>query len=829
MKIQGKRIMSKKRKITLIILSIIATLGLAVIIVPPMISINFLKPKIENVILSETGINAKIHGNINFGLIGKTTIIAHNISVPNGVISSIEFSVPFFDIFNINKANINGDIFVNGASVAVEKIVPFDTNKKITITNSKFKFLNKEYDIIRADLSKNTVDAFVRTDQHKYEIKSIDNHFVIKNKNNDLILNGELFDNGTARARISITAQNVNRWFEFQKPRISGQFPITADLIWDGQYGIKFSNISADGVYGDIELKNDGYKIINLQSDNADYDMSFFAQAPDVLQNASFNLNFHGNMTFLNQKMKKLVMSITGYDKELKINKITTDYLDITGGTIDGNGAHNLNMLVIENNIPTKCIFNGTATDWWCETFSYGDIIHGKLGVTQDNFYADIYSNETTPDIESIVSSVRKLGTQGTVNFEFPDMTGTLKITKKAYSVSYKTLKNKSLNWVKFDLSLLPEFMKNENGDFVYTDKSMVFVPHSKQWQLSTHNDHFVLRGDNFKMFFPNIDFDCLRDLPFIISGNYKNDNISDLKIEIANQEFIGSLSNNLVTLRTEILNLDNFTNDDFIDNFESLSFFVPHPLTIPFDTGLNIAIGAKDLIYNKQTYNNFVYSLHDNTQTFSITDSNRGNILTNINKDNTKYTINIQLNKFVFDDKILPDNMPLNISDTAITAEIKLTTSGKIAHDIINNIRGTFDASLNGGKLYGFGFNNFYASAPTITILNGEKALYNALNGGITPLKKIHIIGTYDNGNIKTTKPFTMTMPHINSSGNIEIQNGEMTAQMQLVLRGTSANPAPIDLIIYPNDYREYSLSEIMLHFDPEYMRAFVKSHDQF
>ena len=251
--------------------------------------------------------------------------------------------------------------------------------------------------------------------------------------------------------------------------------------------------------------------------------------------------------------------------------------------------------------------------------------------------------------------------------------------------------------------------------------------------------------------------------------------------------------------------------------------------MLLPFDADKSIALSANKLIYNKQEYNNFVYSLHKNTQTFSISDSNRGNMLTTIKKDNIKYAINVQLNKFVFNKKILSENMPLNISDTSVTAEIKLNTSGKIAHDIIDNLSGAFDISFDGGKIYGLGLAEFYASAPKLTTLNGENALYKALTSGTTPVKKMHIVGIYDKGDIKTSQPLTLYMPHTDATGILDIQNNEMTAKLKLILRGTSPSPEPIDLTIYPNDIRDFSLSEIMMHFDPEYMREFVKSHNQF
>ena len=92
-----------------------------------------------------------------------------------------------------------------------------------------------------------------------------------------------------------------------------------------------------------------------------------------------------------------------------------------------------------------------------------------------------------------------------------------------------------------------------------------------------------------------------------------------------------------------------------------------------------------------------------------------------------------------------------------------------------------------------------------------------------------MHISGTYENGDIKTNLPINLSMRHVDASGTFEIVNQEMSAKLNLVLRGTSASPEPIDIIIYPNNVRDFSLSEIMMHFDPEYMRSFILSHDKF
>ena len=833
MKIQGKRMMSikprYKRRILWIALAVLGMFGLAILIVPPMITLNSLKPNIENFIFSKTGIPTKIKGDINFSLLWRATIVAHDISVPNGTISSCEFTVPLSSIFNLENTQILGDIAVNGASLSITKIIPFDIDTNINIKDSEIRFLNKTYDIIDANLSKKSVSALVRTDQHKYEIKSLDNNFTIKNKNNELNLSGTLFPDGTATAHISIIARNINRWFEFKTPRISGRFPITADLTWNGNYGIKFDNISANGIHGSIEYKDDGHKIVKLQSNDANYNMSFLVKDPEILLNTDFDLDFYGNMTFMNQTIHHLKMITTGTDKQINIDSVIADETYINGGYIDKTGAHNVNIAGPLSGLHTTCLFNGTPTDWYCSKYSHGNNITSVFSVKNDVIDADVYSTAIYADMRPFVVTIRKLASSGEVRFYYPDMVGTLHLKKDSYTVDYSRLDNKSLNQAKINLKFLPDFMKDEPGDFVWLNGVMIFTANSKQWLLSKSTDFFILRGENFKQLTKKLDLQSLNDLPYVLSGNYKNGNISDFTMEFAGHKFTGTLSGKSITLKTDVLNIDLFANQSFIQKFEDLSFFTNHPLLLPFESKYNIALSANKLIFNSTEYKNFLYSLHKNAQTFSISDSDRGNLLVTIYKNNIKYAINLQLNKFMFDTKILPEHMPLNISDTSITAEIKLNTHGKIAHDIISNLEGTFNASFDGGKLYGLGLSEFYASAPQLTLLNGEYMLYKALTGGTTPIKKMHIVGTYKNGDIETTKPLTLSMPHTDASGIFEIKNDEMTAKLRLVLRGTSADPEPIDLTIYPNDSRDFSLSEIMLHFDPEYMRAFIQTHNKF
>ncbi len=816
-------------KFILFLTGLIALGIISLITIPPMINLNNLKPQIETAIFNKTGIKSEIHGNIHFSLLGHATIVAHNISVPNGVISDIEFTIPFNNIFDIRNANISDDITINGASFSVDKIVPFYINSTVNIYDSKIRFLNKEYNIISGKLSKDKMSAIVRTDQHKYDIKSENNNFHIKNKNNNLDLYGTLNSDGSANAKISITAQNINKWFEFDKPKINGKFPITADLTWNGGYGVKFENISANGISGSAILQEDGYKIVKLKTNNADYNLDFILQDIDLLQGGSFDLDLTGKIKFMDKTFKHLYVNIVGHQDKIQINKIIADTLKISGGYIDQYGAHDVKISLPENGVETQCIFNGTPNKWSCTDIIYGNQFAGNISVDDDDFVINVSSLYDDYDMNKIINSAKRIGDEGIINFTFPDLIGSVKIDDDKTYFQYDYAVNKNLTWANIDLPFLPEFMKTENGNLVWKNNSITFVPNSKTWYFQMNKDLFKISGENFKKWFPELDLRSIKNLSYVVYGNYKNGNISDLTLEIAGHTFKGSASGKNITLKTDILNMDAFTDEYFIKNYEELSFFTVSPITIPFDIDIELSLSANKLIYNKQKFDNFVYSLKPKTQTFSISDSDRGNLLAIIKKNNINYDINVQLNKFVMRKQLLKQDMPLNISDFSLTAEINLQTSGKIAHDIFDNLHGDFDLTFNGGILYGMGFDEFYASAQNLTILNAEFALAKALEGGTTQIKTMRIIGTYEKDKIKTTSPILLSMKHIDAIGEMEIINNKMFVNSKLVLRGTSAGPSPIELIINPDGTRKYSLHEIMLNFDPEYMRSFTKSHDKF
>ncbi len=812
--------------------SVAGLLGLALaalIIVPPMITLNNLKPKIEQTIYEQTGVPAKINGNVNFSLLGRATIVAHDVDIPIGNIGALLFTIPLTSIFDLNNAPLTGDISVYRANVTINKLIPKTFSHPIEIYNSYVKYKTKYFEIQNATLDNGNLVGIVRTEKHKYDIEFDKDLFFIRNQNDKLEISGQLYSDGSVRGQISMETNDINKWFDFSEPKIDTTISLTTKFEWDGGKGYSFKDISANNFKGNIEILPNGEKNIQLSGQNIIYDMSFLLKPSRIFYRTNFNLDFYGDLQFGNYTFKHLKIDAIGTTNYLQIANIVADDIAMTGGIIDANGAKDIMITTPYEGQPAMCLFSGTPERWKCSEYTYGDY-WGSLSVNDNNFEIFIQSDKPMPDRNTLIKWAKKLGDTGRINFQFSDIGGSFDITPDNYMTpKYTFAENKTLNWLNPNIKNIPKFMRDEPGDFKWSDNTMIFVPNSGQWTLILSENSFSIMGKSAKQWFPDLDLRALNDQEYVVSGTYKDDIISNLTIEIAGQEFTGSVNGNNITLYTKLLNIDSFMNQEFLDNYEENSFLTTSPIMLPFNLPVNISLSADSLIYNGDEFKNFVYALKSGTQTFSITDNSRGNLLATINKTNNQYKIFAQLNKFIINGYLLSSEMPLNIRDTMITAEINMTTSGNIAHDIAYNIAGDMDLTFTGGYLKGVGVDEFYASAGNITTLNSEFALSRALEQGESAIKTMRIIGEYKDGAFKTTAPLELYMRHTDAYGSIEINDNAMQAKLQLTLRGTSPEPAPIDLTISPNGSRAYSLSEIVVNFDPGFMRNFVKTHDKF
>ncbi len=814
-----------KRRIVWTIVTVVAAVLLAMVIVPPMVTLNRFKPQFEQAVFNQTQVPAKLNGNIHFSLLGGATIVAHDVVIPSGKIGSVMFHVPFSSMFNMENVKIK-DVVIDNADVVVNELAPAEFNHNIGIYNTNIDLMGIKFRIISAEFTDGQFKGVVRSASHKYDVRFIGDTFYIKN--NQLDVTGQMLADGAIQGHIELVTDDLNSWFSFKYPKIDKEIQISMDFQWNGENGFKFTNIQSDDFSGNIEMLPDGGKVVQLVSENMDYDFSFLVHPRGMFKNTKFNLDFYGKIKFSGSEFNHLKFNAVGTDDILQIGTIIADDFAVTGGYIDSNGAHNILITAPFNGMDVRCLFSGTPQNWQCSNFSYDDIV-GTIVVNGDQFDITVYSEKTMPNTDSLLAHARQFAKTGTINFKFADASGIYTVGPESEKVSYNYVQNKTLKWMGVDLEFLPDFMLTDAGDVSVENNMMKFVPYNKQWSFAGYDGYFYITGKSFKAWLPGVDLQSVNDTEFVASGIYDNGNISNLVIKIAGHEFFGSVSGKNITLKTNVLNIDSFMNQDFFDRFAELEFLTNSPIMVPFTLPVNISLMADSIIYNGDEYKNFVYSLRPNAQVFSITDAARGNALVTIEKDKSNYDIFVQLNKFVINGSLLSSNMPLNIRDTMITAEIKLNTSGKIAHDIYYNMMGSIDMSFDGGVVYGLAFDDFYASAENITVLNAEYALANALSGGQTAIKAMRVVGDYKNGNFVTTEPLVLTMRHVDARGGLSIVDGQMTAELDFVMRGTSPAPKVVQMSVLPNGGRNYSLSEIMIGFDPGFLRAFIKTHNKF
>ena len=817
-----------KRRILWSIVIALGVIVMAIVLVPPMITLNYLKPKIEQTIAEQTGVTAKINGDVTFSLLGRATIVAQDISVRYGTIGAMMFTVPFTNIFNLENAKLTGKVTISNADVSLNTLIPQSFENPVEIYNSEITFRNRKFEIINAALNNGRLIGVIRTQNHKYDIDFENDEFYVRNRNDKLKISGRLFANGAANGKISMETDNLNRWFGFAEPRIEKTIKLTMDFDWDGGRGWKFENIDMGNIKGNIIIMPSGEKSVQLHGTDITYDLSFLTEPSRIFYQTKFDLDFSGALKFGDRVFKHLKIDATGTRDSLNINNIVADDIAITGGKIDAEGAKDLLITMPYEGVPATCTFYGTPEVWRCTRFSYDDYV-GAISVSPEKFNLLIYSQKPMPERSDIIKKLLQLAPRGYIDFEFADIAGTYDIDGENIIPTYKFAYGKSLNWLDPNLTQMPKFMYDDVGDFSWDGDLMHFAPYSGKWDLYLTKTYFNLSGTNAKDWFPNIDLRAFNDMPYKISGNYNGKNASNLEIQISNQIFKGSLNGNNITLHTDLLNIDSFISQSYLDNYEELGYLMASPITVPFLLPVNISLSADELIYNGNVFKNFVYSLKPDIQTFSITDSDRGNLLSTFKRDGGNYDIFAQLNRFVIDGNLLSSNMPINVRDAMITAELRMKTSGHIAHDLGYNMSGNMDLTFEGGYLVGIGVDDFFASAENITTFNAEYALSYALESGESAIKNMRVIGKYENGNFVTTKPISLRLRHTDGTGELSISDGLMSASFNLILRGTSPIPAPIDLTINPDGTRKYSLSEIMNNFDPTFMRDFVSTHNKF
>jgi len=874
-----------RRKIFWSAVAFVLAVVLAIVIVPPFINLDHLAPKIESAVLRQTGIEIKIAGPVRLSLLGRATISARDVTSSSykGSIGSISFYIPYRSLLDINSAVPTSTIILNYADFEITSLTPpSGVRGSVILYDSSITFLGKRYDHINGVFKNGMFNGTLRTSDHKYTIQSDGDTFMVTNPNVNLNLTGQLFmderHNLTAVGSISLDTNDANKWFSFDIPKIKGRVKFQSDFEWSGDR-FRFYNISGEALSGDfsgsIEFGN-GNKKINIIASGIEYDFTPLLQSAEFIENSE--INFSGNGKF-KLRVPSLAPGFPASDPRLPVLEFSRIQMSASarGGKIDiksfkaigknagiaANGeiengtARNLDLTLYrtKEGETVRCILSGVDGDWSCARFDFASSkfsASGKAKITKDSFDLEFDStNYDIKNIDSLLAQASDMVSRKNGNIRFRLAGGTHGIATKSgrdIKIEYFGHKGATLHDINGKneiLKILPDSLLRARGTVVaaniengiLTNASFTREAGTNQWAFEFDRaGKFRIAADAIFLlgaFYPNIDTGFLRkDMDTEISGQYKSGLITNLRLILIGSnatKLVGKFDGRAFDLHSDMLDLDELANDDYINNYESKQFVTTEPLTIPFALGANVSLSADKIKFGGEIYENFNYSLKPGIQKMSVTDAARGSLLFSIERKAAKYLIVAQFNKFEILGLVLPRKSPLNVADTTLTAQAELETFGITAHDFWANMAGDLDMTFTGGFLVGFDFDRFYAGAKTITKFNAEYAISDTLNGGDSVLKSLHLTGFYDGGNFITTSNLTALARHTEISGTMQLVNGKMSADLNVLLRGTAPVTRPISIKLLANGERDYSLFDIMQTLDPDYMREFIRIHDRF
>ncbi len=825
--------------------------GIATVFVPPLINFDFLKPRLETAILNNAGLHATIGGNVRLSLLGNPKVIANQVAISeyNGVVDSAVFRIPWKEVFAPQTFGTTIEL-VNADLELSDLSTPAFSNRLI-FNNSSVLFMGKKYSDINGVLQNGTFVGTVRTDDHKYSIGAVGGNFRITNPEIKLEMIGQLFsdsdENTGANGTLSIETDKINQWFGFTVPKFTDVVSANMKFKWFGD-DLEFYDIigetGASKFRGEIQIGKT-HNSVKMSADNLDFDLSFILGNSEFLRNADIDLNLNGNLKFGDHIFStvEFVGMKSNSEFEIKhLRAVNSKESYVASGVINESGAKGLKLEITKSSGNLTCDFYGTTEVWRCAKFDIKTKNYSATGSVSVNpkSYEMTIESDNLP-FDTLLTELKKYfgPRNGIITFKLKGASGQTEV--KSNNVRTLTLKADFVSLESLDLSdilPLPEIMLKDDGK-VYVSiengklKSLDFE--APDWSFAMSGESFVLEHSDIKRFLgavaPEIDlFFMQSNLPIVISGEYKKPYIRKLEIEFGTNVLHGYAESGKFNLKSNQLNIDELIDENFKSSDESAAFLHSEPLLAPLAIkNSTISLSTKKIVIGGGNYKNFVFALRPNSEQFSITDDALGNMLVSIDKNKNDYQMMIQANKFFVPGKLLDQSSPLNISDTVITAQANLSTFGQTSHDIRYNLSGDVDMTLDGGTLIGLGIDNFYKGALDITRTNAKDAIQNMFNGGTTEIKSMHIVGKYNSGILTTSRLFTLGAKHANISGNLQINNGKIAAIMNILLRGTSAEPKTLQLGIGFNGERNYSIDDAIIAIDPDYTVAFINSHDKF
>ena len=836
----------------------LAVLAMSYLVIPPLIPMGGLKSDLAVALSNAAGVSARIEGDIKLSLLGYPMLAASRVRLGDAYAESVRFRISWDGVFDLKNARIISAVKISGYKSEIQTLAVPNFGRKVLIEDSTVRYGGKDYEIIGGTIDSGTLSARVRTDRHKYNLELSAGDFVITNPNEGLVVRGKIMsdDSGTisARGNLSVESGDVNKWFEFKYPKISGKTKVSMNFDWDGKGTFDFSDINGtngrSSFDGHVKLwyKNgvQTRKSVRMKIDDANLDLSFLSDDPGFLYRSDFNVNISEKIkTRIKgmEKMTDLSARFVSGETDMDITRLTAigDFSLAASGKLVGETADNLDVAIHmpSDRTAIRCLLSGNRENWNCAHWSFAGKemrADGAVSVSKDDFRMTFNSLNAKTDM-GLLDDIRKyVGRQnGQIEFGIGGKAGTAIMSGGHRRVEYveKGAMLKNLNGWRIPI---PETLLNEKGDVavIINDDARSFMFRTADWSLGAdYSKGFAFNHKNARRVLALLtnrqELPFLKsNVPVMITGKYGGGWITNMRVKIADMVFQGAMYDGGVTLKTDAIDMDAVLDGKWFADFMDNQYLSADPMLEPFNFGANVVVSADGIKLNGVVYNGFMYALDGGGQKMSVSDSENGKLLLTVSKERSKYKYLVQSNKFFVPGKLFDEAAPVNVEGAAITAQAELESFGLTAADIRRNMAGMIDASIDGGFLHGLGTDAFYDNANRYEKRDTEKALAAALGGGRTAIRELIVTGEYNGGDFKTTRPFLLGARHTDVTGNLSIDNEGVRIRANIILRGTGALPKPIALSI-ANGKRDYAMSEILPAVDLDYLREFTSTHKRF
>ncbi|MDR0449025.1 MAG: AsmA family protein [Rickettsiales bacterium] len=808
---------------------IIAAVGISILIFPAFMDFSYLKPGLAAAISEQSGRDAKIDGAVRITLLPRPILRAHLVSAGDIRAESVQFPIRITDFLNPANISVPGAVSVRGAIFGDFKNI----NGRLTLDGRRF------------------TGSFVHNDRR---------------------FTADIKD---GRAKIENSALSLETEFDYKfsggkttaAGHFRGSFPNLEEFLQGFGYSFGAAAARPLGIDANFVLSENSLKLTDMTLSSTDtimkgnatfgktstLDLTMIEGDLGILESApaaaSVNISGEGKFKFGERTIRKFEIrangdeiqkaEIQGEDFSLRARGKLKDGLpkDIEVSLYKKDGS---DIIGIAEPVSIRCnsLSWKSADDWGCNGLSINTEnlrISGSAGMGEGGLMVWLEKTEGQ-DTAAVIKKIKKEAA-GDIHIILSDTIGFYKASRAGASHKYRNISG-TLAEIPFKMSAIEKIPAALRAKFkgeitAETDgKDQTLFVKSENMGVALYESggeiRFVLSGadlaETLQLMFPGFDTAFMKSgIGFDFSGEYRLGNFENLRLTtkgVFAQTIYGRGADTSFAFKTAELNIDTLLSNHWIMNYEQMQFLHQAPLMGLFKIAPDFSLVAdKVVIFDGQEYKNLVFSKAGNVQKISVESTGGGTGFAEITRrGGSEFEISAKASGFAVPGALI-GRLGLDIMDASITGEALLTTFGLVANDISENMEGSADISITGGKIVGIDTRQIFGKG--LTRANIGEFLERAFSPKASmEIKTLSIPVRISGSEIISSAPFVLKTDSATISGDAAVMAEGTGASMQILFRNSSSESRPLSVIATPKGAK-FDEAEALRAIDPDYIRA--------